>query len=126
MHNLVCFLAQSDFVKEPPRPTALPQVSRFVPEAMGILGIAFALAAVLFIWAFFIRKRRHPDPHVRTLQEGSIFQSSPAKHHSHHHHGRRRRHRRHRHGQSDAPRNPTLQETGGLPPVRSEEDFPRI
>ena len=125
MHTLVCFLAESDFVLDPPSPAPMPSVSHFSSEVTGILGLALALAAVLFLWAFFIRKRRHPDPHVRVLEEGSIFNDNHSHHRSHHRHGHRR-HRRHRHGQSDAPRNPTLQETGGLPPVRSEGDFPKI
>lgn len=130
MHFLVCLLAQADFVREAPRATPLPKLSSssFGSEVAGILSIALVLAAALFCWAFFLRKRQHPDPHVRTLQEGSVFSGNSSGHQPHRHHSRRRRRRRHHphHEGTPGPRNPTLHETGGLPPVRSEDDFPRI
>jgi len=93
-------------------------------ELVYIVAAIAGITLVLLIWAAFIRRksRRHHSHH----------------HHHHHHEpkpaeatgvtsneeepaqpGRRRRRRRsnHRH----RPRNPTLAETGGLPPVRSED-----
>jgi hypothetical protein len=93
-------------------------------DSVYILGaIAVAILPLLF-WAAFVRRRRR---------------RRHSHHHSHHHHHessaeaatvpaneeaivrpekrRRRRHSHHPH----RPRNPTLAETGGLPPIRSEE-----
>ena len=91
-------------------------------ERLYIFGTLAWVTLLLLIWAAFIRRKRR-------------------RHHSHHHHHhdakpaeaatvapneeepvqpekrRRRRRSHHRH----RPRNPTLAETGGLPPIRSED-----
>ena len=90
-------------------------------ERLIIFGAIGLVTLLLLVWAAFVRSRRR-------------------RRHSHHHHHRhaqrpaelpaalqnedvpapsekrRRRHSRHRH----RPRNPTLAETGGLPPIRQE------
>lgn len=82
-----------------------------------VLGLVSLLA---LIWAAFFRKRPRDDFHrfahhlrrhnaISNGQERSSVNGSP-----HRHHHRRRRRREHR------PRNPTLAQTGGLPPVRTE------
>jgi hypothetical protein len=68
-----------------------------------ILGASLALAIVLVIWAAFLRKRRRHRDHA-------LVRFSAKKHHRKH---------RSRHAYSRR-RNPTLAETGGLPPVRSD------
>ncbi len=82
---------------------------------------AVALLVILFLgWAIFIRKRKKDLADWRLHRHHSHHSSdvnSPtesASDNEPHHHRRRRRRRSHR------PRNPTLAETGGLPPVRSE------
>ena len=78
-----------------------------------ILGCVLALAAVLFFWAFFFRKR---PKHVRgALVVTRARKNDDAEPDS----GRRRRRRRAEHP-DNWKRNPTLGETGGLPPVRVE------
>lgn len=86
-------------------------------EVLLVLGAIITISSVLLVWAIYFRKRR--------------------RHHSHHHHhsstdtsasgtttaesgqeSRRRRRRRRR--REHRPRNPTLAETGGLPPARSD------
>lgn len=78
------------------------------------------LVGAVFVWAAFIRKPSRPH------------------HHHHRHHWRRPkpaesetaessrslglfRRKRHRRRRKNRPANPTLAETGGLPPVRSED-----
>lgn len=82
-----------------------------------ILGAALALAAVLFFWAFFLRKRpKH--------QRGALVLERAPKHSREEHEasGRRKRRKRRPDHPDNWGRNPTLSETGGLPPSRSEEE----
>ena len=113
--SLVYFLAQSELTEELPHPPKRPETSAFGSDVTVILSVSVALAAALFIWAFFIRKRQHPDPHVRTLDDSLI---STGRHHRHH----RRRHRRPKPETSEPPppTKPSLNETGGLPPARTD------
>lgn len=85
-------------------------------DALLIVGAALVLGLVLFLWVYLTRKdRRHRSEYgeqVLMRNDGS----------SHHRRRRRRRHRQPGEEQSEEPRrNPTLQETGGLPPVRPDE-----
>jgi hypothetical protein len=96
------------------------------PGAREGLLVAGALLVVIFlslVWAVFIRKpsRRKHHRHHRHSHSGSPAPAqataggdpTPATGSS-----RRRRWRRRR--REHRPRNPTLSETGGLPPFRSE------
>jgi len=93
-------------------------------DIMIVLGVILAVALAVFFWAVIFRK------------EGKTRH----KHHHHHHHHRtsyreqfkigvggikelfrRHRHRRHRHHRQI---NPTLAETGGLPPLREPDKPP--
>lgn len=102
-------------------------------DFMLILGAVVLVSSLLFIWAIYFRKNakprrkhhRHQNSTEKPQNEVSSVsrddesresadadpedgeRSSNARHH-----GRRRMRRNHRH------RNPTLAETGGLPPVR--------
>jgi ABC-type nickel/cobalt efflux system permease component RcnA len=101
-----------------------------------IIGAGLALAALLVLWAVYWRKakrhKRHHHHHHKNHQpeaaEKRELVAEPVEHtsanaeeedegpeerlHGHQHHRRRIRRREHRH------RNPTLAETGGLPPMR--------
>jgi hypothetical protein len=125
MDKFCCYLAQSaQSTGLPLRRTRLPDMV-LNPETKVILTVCGAVALALFLWAVFIRQRRHPDPHVRTLEEGLAPSTAHSnKQHSHRGHGRRRRHRRSEHRHRDH-RNPTLQEAGGLPPLRPENEAPK-
>jgi hypothetical protein len=79
----------------------------------GLLFAAAGLITVLaLIWAIFIRKRendrpnRYSYPHVPNAANNDSFSTGGS--------GRQRRRKRKRR------RNPTLAETGGLPPIRNE------
>ena len=119
-------LAQGNALNELPvsRETPSPLLT---PEIKIILGLTLAVAASLVFWAYFIRKRKPTDPHARVIEAGPIG-SDPGSDSSHRHHRRRRghRHRRRRSSSRSLQRNPTLQETGGLPPLRPEDEMPRI
>ncbi len=93
-----------------------------------LLGIIGVVAVIVVVWIIFIRKpktrerRKYPQyhEHKKTGPEVVSGESDPddddspeaADGKSSKHHGRRRRKETHR------PRNPTLAETGGLPPLR--------
>jgi hypothetical protein len=90
-----------------------------------IIFCAIAFVTVLaLLWAVFLRKRwhRHHSHHHHTHGHSSALAETPAAPNdgvvpaSPHKHRRWRRQRRPHH-----PRNPTLAETGGLPPIRSED-----
>jgi hypothetical protein len=92
-------------------------------ELVTVFGSVAIVTLLLFLWAAYLRKgpRRH-------------------SHHHHHHHysrpvasateatgetdaqadGEKRYRRKRRRRREHRPRNPTLAETGGLPPVRSD------
>jgi len=84
------------------------------------LGLVLAAAGIItllaLIWAIFIRKREdetsrcYSYPHL-----GNMPTDGASKHSTLFPQRKRRRKRRRRHR-----RNPTLAETGGLPPIRSE------
>ena len=91
-----------------------------------LLGVIFAVVAGLFVWAFVFRKRRPSSGHRDVLEPGSTTDDGKpvAQPRQHHRHRRqhRRRHRRSWHNHS----NPSLQETGGLPPQRPEDQAPVV
>jgi FtsZ-interacting cell division protein ZipA len=91
-------------------------------ERLIIFGAIGLVTLLVLLWAAFIRskrRRRHSHHHrhhhtqrpaeVPAASQNEDVPASPEKR-------RRRRHSHHGH----RPRNPTLAETGGLPPIRSE------
>jgi len=97
------------------------------PEYLIIVGCLLAVSLLVFIWAAFVRKpgshpwlrRRHhhshshrpaPAPVAEAPEERRKGWFSLGKHHHRRHHRRRER-----------PRNPTLAEAGGLPPIRATD-----
>lgn len=86
-----------------------------------LFGAVGVVTALILIWAIFIRKR--PDQSSRryryrssrdSTQKGANNVGDSAANANGRKEGRRRRRRKQR------PRNPTLAETGGLPPVRTD------
>ncbi len=78
-----------------------------------LLGAVVVLTLLFLFWAIFLRERKDDLGNWRTRKHHHDS-SSDASDGSEHRHRRRRRRREHR------PRNPTLAETGGLPPARTE------
>ncbi len=85
-----------------------------------LIGAISVVTVAILIWAIFIRKpgRERPRSYHYPSPSNAESESRNGGNGSSGHHGRRRKRRR----RSHRPRNPTLSETGGLPPVR--EDVP--
>jgi len=79
--------------------------------------VMFAVYGLLILliaaWAIFIRKQKSRRQRIRRPHG---WQQTPED--RKHRHGR---HRRHRSKKSAAPINPTLAQSGGLPPVRPDD-----
>jgi len=88
-------------------------------DTLLIIGVSLILGLVFFFWAYF-KFRRKPgiefgpgqSDHKIPFRSDSESSSSGR---------RRKRHRRREH----RPRNPTLHETGGLPPPRPDGELPK-
>jgi hypothetical protein len=145
MNRLGCLLAQADGEVSRPWETLDPATR----EYLFVLGALTVVCLVVFGWAVLVRRRRrrrahhhsrHPTRHASpsTASDATPAGGTPpggvpetegrprpsllerlfSRGHKH-----RRRHRRSRH----RPMNPTLADTGGMPPARSEhtsDDFP--
>ena len=90
-----------------------------VREVITLVGVLFAVTILVFVCVAVFRKSRgkvgwhqypptHGGPRMNETRRSKF------------HFPWQRRHRRHQH----RPRNPTLAETGGLPPVRKEGPSP--
>jgi hypothetical protein len=95
--------------------------------------VFFLLVVAIFAWAAFFRKPGHPRHHHHSRRHRrhrySSLPQTPVPDAAGQNataqvvpYMRRRRRRRH----DDAPRNPTLAETGGLPPLRSDDSGPPV
>jgi hypothetical protein len=92
-------------------------------ERLMIIGATGLVAVLMVLWAVLIRKKhRHRHSHHHAHQHSSkqtevaavpVPESTPAP--------PEKRRRRRRSSRRHRPRNPTLAETGGLPPVRAED-----
>ncbi len=89
-------------------------------EALVISGSLVMVIFLILLWVIFVRKpsrrhhhrhRRYPAPAQAQVQAIAAADAAPVP-------SKRRRWRRRR--REHRPRNPTLSETGGLPPFRSE------
>jgi hypothetical protein len=90
-------------------------------EWMLILGATSLVTLLVLLWAVFLRKRRRGRKHHHAHQHSSGLAEVPEvpKDEGAFSLPEKRRHRR-RSGRRHRPRNPTLAETGGLPPIRRE------
>ncbi len=96
-----------------------------VLELLLVIGILFAVVLVVFLWVVLLKapgRKRRLYPKNQVPPGGSSGGSHRRKRRlklfrafrRHHRHGRKRRHRR-------RPVNPTLAQSGGLPPPRPEQ-----
>jgi hypothetical protein len=91
-------------------------------ELLLLLGAFAAVSLCLFIWAVYFRKRpgqhshRHHHHHSRSQPEPVTTSESSDSEPD----GERRYRKKRRRRREHRPRNPTLAETGGLPPLRAE------
>ena len=118
MLTLPLLLAQIDTkeVEELRNAAKFSRPQLFGTDITVVLAIALALAAILFFWAFFVRKR---PKSVR----GSVVVTRRDKNskEAYGSSGRRKHRKRRADHPSNWGRNPTLSETGGLPPPKLEE-----
>ena len=84
-----------------------------------LISVSVIMASLLFLWAYFGRRnRRHQyGSYSRALYKSEKGSSGSGSGRSRHRHHRRRRPNH----PDNMPRNPTLAEAGGLPPLRPEE-----
>jgi hypothetical protein len=146
MSGLGCLLASTGGEVGLPWETLDPATK----EYLLVLGALAAVSLLVFGWALFVRRRRHHHghhhAHHHSHQESQPSEpsavpspSAPAAAGRNGDSGRRRRsrsifarlfprrHRRRRQRQRERAMNPTLADTGGMPPARSEQppaDFP--
>ena len=81
-----------------------------------LVGMALLFATALFLYAYITRKKRRAT--IGLANSRAIYRPEPKEDSEPGRHRKRRRRREH---PEFLPRNPTLQETGGLPPLRPEE-----
>ena len=88
-------------------------------DVLLLASVAFLLGIALFLFAYVTRKKRQSTigpAHSRAIYRGEPEEEEDSE-------GRRYRKKRRRRNHPDQlPRNPTLQETGGLPPLRPEQE----
>ena len=88
-------------------------------DVLLLVGAVFLLATVLFLWAYATRRsRRAVAEHPR-----AVYRPEPLEEDEDGQKRHRKKRRRIEHP-DNFPRNPTLSETGGLPPVRDESVEP--
>lgn len=96
-------------------------------DVLVIVGTGLVLALLLILWARHYvknRKRHHRHHHLERVAEAPVTAAEVKKNNEEEEEtggqldGRHRRRRRHR--RDHRPRNPTLAETGGLPPAKPE------
>jgi hypothetical protein len=92
-----------------------------------LLGAILAVAVIVLLWIIFSgRSRRHAARRAErrkrreSLRRNATQAATFAEERHEKSAGRRRKRRHHR------PRNPTLAETGGLPPIRGHDQEPQI
>jgi hypothetical protein len=111
-------LAQVDpkELEEMKNPTLPPVHKLFGADITVLLGVTLGLIAILFFWAFFVRKRPKQT-------RGALVVERSEKHsrEAYGASGRRKRRKRRPDHPDNWGRNPTLGETGGLPPARPDE-----
>jgi len=118
-------LAIAAFFAELPSPADLksqpvtPSASGFLGDLLLVLGLGAVLAASLFLIVYLARKDRkgRNDSGSRLIYRASKSNGQVRAVDA----GENRSKRKRRRKEDFAQRNPTLGETGGLPPLRTEE-----
>ena len=106
----------------PPPPEELLKARKpqklFGADITVVLGIVLALTAIVFFWAIFIRKRPKQVRGALVLERAPRHSKNQESHGAS---GRRKRRKRRPDHPDNWGRNPTLSETGGLPPARPDD-----
>lgn len=121
-------LLQPLFAQEVLRTDLVPGAYRWMgltlKELLMVLGAVSVVTLCTFIWAAYFRKRprqhsRRYDHHHHRSDDQTNAAGAPTSVESEQDSERRYRKKRRRR-REHRPRNPTLAETGGLPPLRTE------
>ena len=88
-------------------------------DALLVIGVSLIVGLVLFLWAYF-KFRKKPGIEFGPGQSEHEIPRKPEPEESTP--GRRRKRLRRR---DHRPRNPTLHDTGGLPPPRADGELPK-
>jgi hypothetical protein len=116
------FLLAAALAPNPDEEAIREAASRSTPvfggETTWILGAMLAVAAVVFIWAIFLRKR------PQTQRGSFVVTRARPEDRERGSSGRRRKRKRKADHPENLPRNPTLAEIGGLPPLRPDDPEP--
>ena len=119
---LAAFLAQGKIGGYPRQRATESGLPRLSPETILLFGVLVVITLALLLLAYILNRKRHRglsrSPHPPSLSQSETGKNVASTQASHRRRKRRRRRREHR------PRNPTLAETGGLPPVRPEDQPP--
>ena len=89
-------------------------------DVLTAVSLGLAVGVLLFVWAYFRyrkkegKKNRHAPPKPAPVEP--VPESGESE---------RRRRRKRRRRRDHRPRNPSLQQTGGLPPPRSDDQPPK-
>jgi hypothetical protein len=100
----------------------MPMPSLFAPGSRDgwiIFGALALLILGILIWATFFRKQRRSRKHHAHHHSGQETPTAPVQNH------RDKSRRKGRRRRTRLPLNPTLAQTGGLPPLRHEPTPPR-
>ena len=114
------FLAQ-DLIPTDVLPGSSHWMGLTLKELTMVLGAVGLVTALVLIWAVYLRKKPHRHSHhhhhhsddSQDATESTMNSDSGVS-------GDRRYRRKRRRRREHRPRNPTLAETGGLPPLRAE------
>ena len=116
MLKWIWFLAAVDGLETPVIKGEASKIFGYsVRDLLLLVGMGLILATALFLFAYLTRKKRAT---IGLAHSRAIYRAEPQEDSER----RRYRKRRRRRGHPEfLPRNPTLQETGGLPPPRPEQ-----
>jgi len=118
MTKFVSLLAQLDaFNPLGPMPPVSKTTGLMFKDMVFIGAAVLGLSLLLILWArrYVRHSKRHRHEH-RSESPPARQEESNTRHHRRHRHRHRRRH----HSHEERGNNPTLAETGGLPPIRPQ------
>jgi hypothetical protein len=119
MTRLALLFAQLDtFNPLGPMPPVSKATGGMAKDLMLIGGALLVLCVLLVLWARrYARRSKHHRRHEHGVESRPAVPENPS---SRRHHRHRHRHRRRHRSAEVQGKNPTLAETGGLPPLRTE------
>ena len=118
MTKFVSLLAQLDaFNPLGPMPPVSKTTGLMFKDMVFIGASVLGLSLLLILWARrYVRHSKRRRHEHRSESPPARQEESNTRHHRRHRHRHRRRH----HSQAERGSNPTLSETGGLPPIRPQ------